>query len=830
MSEASEKFNFGKPQNLPGADMNIPNSIRDLQAIKPDSGHSMRIGAEARMQRPEDGNPEDEKLSQLDLERLFATERSTNLSAASRFVDKLSKYEEDGREENLRSAERAYTDMISECLEEIDDLYVKDVEQRKNAYPYDHRQAEYAVEIVDRSISAFEKRGNKTMQREVLLTDARKDVEWMGAFLDTTVVQTASLPYYFDVVQQLHVLRESKYRKYLTAEMMEKTFAGKLPGIEQTQQHERDKQDYRIGIFIPKEYQEYDDSLIRPGEKVCVREIATRLQDRSFEVRMRLAAVSQVDFTKPNPETTTFMGDNLTPQELEFYKSIFWWKNPNKNEGQIMSPYITGNENDVREITSKIEAIMLTNASEVIKDIDPNDHAAISDLAHEVKEVALERQENWYTRGKKDILSQLAVVITKQGFLQDFSFMHSSEYCWQYVWKLDGGGRPIEIDKIDLGGIDTWSGDLPSLYWAQRKHRYDALSNSCTTFLPATDREMRTEVEKIPPTKMPEFPPDLIGHPDNYLKENWELLFGKSIDAQNQRKALGYKDLSDNISNKLKDWVFKWRTPFNNKFLGTDGKDYKLDIPFFIPPYLDIANYFKTISTEGKVNSGAKTIWEELVEGKKLSEVPWIKTKTQQHDRWMVDMEMASRYMTFLIEAVDSQKDTVLGLFSGDPGTLGPKELAKRIRLSFRDSQEGKPTEYEAGMIPLIIVLAAANKHNIFSSYAFRQITDEDRELNSCPAERFLMEMSYWKRALKWLPGDRPSKDGIVDMDYGNNLALIAEFYEAVILRIAKASSEEAKQLARENYQRTADRLNRLDVLQHGNSPLKINKDRLMTK
>ena len=821
---------FGQAHIMPGAEFHIPKSVKTISTISTPEKHvkkfvSLKEAPVNLLSADKEGEQE-----KLDLERLFSSEKQINPSAAARFVDKLQEYDKEGGEEKLKSAEKAYSQMFSDCLGTVGDIFDKSVDQFKNAYPYDHRQAEYSVELIKNTVSTLEKRRGVSAQREILLRDALKDVEWIEGFLRTTVVQTAPLGYYFDVVMQLQVLKEGRYRAYSTAESLEKTFANKLQGMELSDFHSDIKQQYKVGIFIPKEYKKGRDSLVSPEETVSVRELAVRMQDSSFESRMKLAAVSQVDFSKSNPEKTTFMGDNLTAEEVEFYRQLFWWKNPNKDEGQIMSPYITANEEHVREIKTKLEAILLTNAGERIKRISGMNQNQISELVKEVKAIALGRLDVWHNRENMDIVSQLSTIITRQGFLQDYSFMHASEYCWEYIWNTDDRGRIVSMNETDVGGIYTPSGDLASLGWARRQLSYDSQGNSAATILLASNRQQRTkEVKMLPPFEMPRYQPELEGHPDKYLKIWWNFLFSDDNSSQELRKKLGYGEMNKEVSDKLKEWAWVWKVPWSSTLLG-ETEEYDLEVPHFMPPKLDIANFFKAISTEGKLNNGDKSVWTQLVEGKKLSGIRWDKMGNQQHDRWLVDLDMASRFMKLFIEPADPQKDPILFAFSGDASTFAPKELAKRLRLAFRDSNEGKSTEYEVALLPLITVLAVAKKHGIFAAAAFERNTKEDKELNSSPIERFYADMAYWKRAFKWMAKDRPEKDEIKDMDYGNDLAMVAEFYEAVISRTAKASAEEAYVLANENYKKTAGNLNDMKEYFGGNILYTIPKKKSLEK
>ena len=743
-----------------------------------------------------------------------------------------------------------YTEMISESMGAIFDLYEKNVKSdEKNAYPYDYRTAEYMQQNIKQATTSLERRSEikNSKEAQVYISELKQDLIWLDSFLHTTVAQTASLPYKFDVIMWMQLLKEGRYCAFVTNDDMEALMSEGVPGTQLSQEQVTLKQAKKIGIAVPEEYTKNLDS---QGESLegkplvegptNLREMAVKMYASSFKLRMGLAAASQADFADANPETTTFKEQNFSKEELVFYKDLFW----DKDEGQFLTPYVTSKGDYTREYTTLLEAALIKNAHFRIKDIIalPNTllekTEMISNLTKEIKAEALTRRSNWRTRQEKDVVSMLATLIIQQGLLQDFAYGHSYRYCYEYQWDTDPvTGNPTVKKGVEMGGIYSLSGDFSSLGWARRKHVYDGMSNSCTKFLLPTSSNGRKETSMLSPFEMIHFDPTLSN--DEFLNEQWKFLFSNESKYVEERKSLGYKSLHPDVAEQLQRWAFKWETPYSDKFLldledrdGSTGEN--IVIPHLMPPALgNIANFWESISLDPKIklNKGAKSVFQELIEGKETYEIDWGRCETQAHSRWKVDMDMSSRYMNVLISAVDETKDPILGLFREGPGTFPAKELAKRIRLSMRDGSNFTSTDYEVALIPFFAVMACAEKYGIGGAYGWQQTTKEDQESGTTNADRFFTEMAYWKRALKWLPGDRPEKDKFDQrMNYGNTMALLAEFYEAIISRMHKASSEESFALAKQNLVKTTDRLNKFEHLNKGTFKFKIVKKKALFK
>lgn len=815
-------------------------SIEELKKAGP-SEEQMRQwqGPEWKSQPPDIrmqvGNGEEDKIKEIDLFRLLTGGREAQTSSG-RFGRLLKNYEEteDGekKEELNKEMGQMYGVLMGQCVGSISEVYDNTVDQKKNAYPYDHRGAQMTIEAVKEAFLVLgEEDWLKSKEARIWLKRAEADLDWLGAFLQTSVGLSASAPAYFDVVIQLQTLKQN--RAFITTEALERTFAKEISGMglsksnDPAANEEEIAKNKHIGVNVPEKYTESERNLIKKGEVVGLREVAIKMLDDSFKTRMRIAAVSQCDFLQKTPETTSFMGGNLTKDEVDFYRRILWRSKDEK--GQILSLHTASKAKDKRESDAHMEAILVTNANDRLNEISTlsgkEKEDKLSILVDDVKGEAARRISTWYKRKDEDLISGLAVLITREGLLQDFSLMTAYEYCWSYKWKVNEKGSPTEKDKVNIAGISSASGDIPSLYWARRAHEYDGNGNSRANQLLPTSRAERKRLKLYPPNRMPRYqdvyPNNLEKNPDPYLREQWNFVFSNDGGWKRERAGMGYKDIDPKVAEKLKNWAYIWRSPFNAKYVG--GADYEIEVPHFMPPGLEIANMLNAVTAQesGKITQGAKSIWKEMVEGKRLSEINWSEIDNQQIDRWLVDCEMSARFMRPLIEVVDPEKDSIVALLVGDPGTLGPKELAKRLRLTFRDSPEAPPTVYEIAMIPWFITLVCANKHGISGSGAWMISEKLDRETNMHAVDRFHRDMAFWKRALKWLPGDRPEGDSgaeydFKNLDYGNTMALLAEFYESILLRMAKASAEEALMLARDNYKKTTDRLNKAEIFSKG--------------
>ncbi|MDP2692110.1 MAG: hypothetical protein Q8O88_00545 [bacterium] len=822
------------------------------------------------LQKSSDGK---DNRDDFDLERLLAMggRGATNITAE--FGSALKNLEDGTDPEKMEKVKVLYTEMVNESMSAIFDLYDKNVKSdEKNAYPYDYRQAEFMQQNIKQAVTSLERltEVKKSPESQVFIAELKQDLMWLDSFLHTTVAQSASLPYKFDIVMQMQLLKEGRYCAFVTNDDMEALMSDELPVTKLTNEQEKLKVDKKIGIAIPEEYVNNIDENgdIKEGKPLVegptsLREMAIKMYAASFKLRMNLAATSQADFASDKPETTTFKGQNLSKHELQFYKDLFWrWKDdpdPEKREGQFLTPYVTSKGDFTRDYTTLLEAAIIKNAHFRLKEIvgsvdnDATKTLKIGNLTKEVKAEGLSRMSSWRTRQDKDMVSMLATVITQQGLLQDFAYGHSYNYCYEYQWNTDGSGNPTTKKDVDMGGIYSMSGDFPSLGFARRKHVYDGMGNSCTKFLLPTSSHGRAEASMLSPFEMPgytsfvmelqadgtkkekelDMPIEIQNSDDEFLKEQWKFLFSNEKKYVDERKAMGYESLHPDIARQLKKWAFKWKTPWTSDNLGEDKK-YEIEVPHLMPPALgNIANFWDSITLDKKLNFGGKSIFQELIEGKETYEIDWKKCETQAQSRWKVDLDMASRYMRVLIEPVDAEKDPILGLFHAGPSTFALKELAKRLRLSMRDSDEAPSTAHEIALIPFMVVMACAEKHGIGGAYAWDATTKEDMDNLTSNADRFFNEMAYWKRALKWLPGDRAEKDKFNKKDkdgnliepelkYGNEMALIAEFYEATISRVMKSSSEESWKLARKNLINTAARLNKFGHLNNDSNHFKF--------
>lgn len=728
------------------------------------------------------------------------------------------------------SLQEKYNTMQEQSISVVNDLFTISVDQKKNAYPYDHRTAELTIRtILETSQTLQEEEWASDPELAPWLKRMERDATWMAGLLQVSVGQSASAPYYFDVVMQLQVLKE-RYKAFITSEDLKNMHAKELPGLDFDNNEQKITDEKGIGLKVNEKYRTPIDpnnpaspekaKLFADNESVGLRELGIKMIDSSFAMRMKIAAVSQADLTIPDGDKETFMGENLKPDEISFYRSLLLRKN-SKGEYYILSPHIASKDNEKKESIAYLEALLLTNAEKrlnsIIENNPENKKDLISELVGEVKQEAIRRITNWKSRDKGDMVSQVASLVTRQGLYEDYAFLNVYKYCWEYVWKVDADGR-FKKEKIETAGIYSNSGDAYSLYYMRRAAQYDRQSNSRTQLLLPTSKSGRKELDLLPYDKMPEYKPE--GDRDRFLAEQWNFVFGTDPASQKTRKDMGYTDIPEKVADKLKKWAVTWKTPYLSKYV-EDGTDYELVIPHLMPPGLDIACFLDALpASETKLNAGGKSVWQSMVEGTRFSEVNWDIQENLPVDRWYVDLDMASRYMNVLIGVFDKEKDPIMGLIEEGPSTLAPKEFAKRLRLSFRDSSKGYPEEYEMAFIPFIVTLSCLEKYNLSSAEAWYQLDKN----NKTSVEEFLLEISKWQRAFKWLPSDRPSgallskdKDGKdVDWNYGNTMALLTEFYSGVLLRMAKSSAEESAQMASKNYKNSVNRMNDMPFIGKG--------------
>lgn len=839
------KFQIGGPEKLsvdlkmqlggPEDDRNIMDLIRAMTGRAATSGlekfsHNLQEGVTVKKAVKE---IEDEWASRPPLPREYDE------------WEKLKKREAENTPEKLR---QRYGDMMEQQIGVVDDIFRISIDQKKNAYPYDHRTAELTVRTVIETAQALQKEEwAQDPEAQVWLKRMEKDASWMADLLQVTVAESAEAPFYFDVMLQIQTLKDH-YRAAVTSENLQGLNATNLPGFEFSATETTLIKGKGIGLAIPDKYKKPEIDLTK-GETLGLRELGIKMRDESFSIRMKMAAVSQADLIAANPEKTTFMGNNLRREELDFYKELLWFHE--KGKGFIRAPHMISKDDEKKEMAAKLEAMLVTNANERLKDImagnlgaSPDKASAISELVKSVKAEAVARLSNWRTRGK-DIVSSLAVLTTRQGLYEDFALLHVYRYCWQFIWNTDQWGKVLSKSGVDTSGIYSYSGDAYSLHYMKRAVQYDRLGNSRTQFLLPTSRGGRAEVDLLRYDQMPHFNPNEVcldgnnvpNNVDRFLQEQWNLLFDTDPASKAARKALGYEDIQEDVAKKLMEWATKWRVPFSSKYV-EEGTDYELVVPHFMPPGLDVANFLEAITTgDVKLNKGGKTVWQELVEGTKLSGINWQKLENLPLDRWYVDLDMSSRYMKILIEVFEKEKDPFYSLVAGEPSTLGPKELAKRLRLTFRDSGQGGPEEYEIAFIPFFVTMACAAKYGLDSAEAWN--VPADARANTTAVENFLLEMSVWQRAFKWLPSDRPKDAGLtsynpkrsdsggkeLEWNYGNTMALMAEFYVSVLLRVKKSSAEESRLMTVANYEKTAKRLNKMPFIGTGSLKKKVDEN-----
>jgi hypothetical protein len=773
-----------------------------------------------------------------------------------RIPERSSDPEKLDKEKLRKELQESYEESLSQALGVNEQIFDLLVDRNHSAYPYYNSSGESFYTAVQSRLDEAKNAEQfvEGSESAIRLKRFQRDMEWAQSSFRASVALSASSPAYFDVVLQLQTLKQQ--REIVLTDDFESIYADKLPGLEFGTTPVGDQGDTeisiveknKIGIRVPEKYtEEYGFPKEMAEGKVGLRELAVKLQDDCMAWRMRVAAASQFDYSKPPSEKSSFMGTKLKDEERQLINLVLG-ESSEKDGIQtftVFGPCSADAKSKVqKKISAAFQALLRTNAFDRTQQIikGGGDSVAktesIKNLSIEVNELSQKIQDNWKAKENDDPVARLSKLVTRMGYLQDYSLLTSHDYCWSFIWERNNKGdatadeKEWHVKKLEIGGINGPSGDAWSLNWARRKHVYDQNGNSSASEMLPTDREGRKEVSTLPLNEMPKYI-DLYGenlenHPDEYLVRQWNFLFSDEPKWKAERAAMGFSDIPPSVKDKLKEWAFVWKTCYNAKFVG-DG-DYKIEIPHFVAPDLPVANMWNTISTEKdetekaiKIIHGGKSVWQDLIDGGKMSKIKWDEIDQKEVDRWLVDCDMASRYMRIFIEVVDKERDPMLSELAGHPGTGALKELAKRIRLSLRDSPESPPTVQEVAIIPWIITLVTANKYNISAPQGW-MTNPEDKSISKYPVDRFREEMAAWKRAFRWLPSDRPGLDSnkldqdfdYENLSYGDAMALIAEFYERLFLRMGKASAEEAVLLVQNNYKKSTENINKEEFFSKG--------------
>lgn len=798
---------------------------------------------------PDQPSAEDQARLAFELERqqskLFRTSSIESYCSGLEALNRpdITGEAKDKLREELR---RRYGEAMSQAIGINEQIFDALVDRNHSAYPYYNSPGEGFFSAVKAQLSEAREADWMAENSEawVWLKRLERDIEWAHASFRASVGFSASSPAYFDVILQLQTLKQQ--RECVLTEDLEAMYAQELPGLEISPLFSEPgvseyqlAQTRKIGITVPDKYREqykFPDKLT--DGTAGYRELAIKLQDDRMAWQMRIAAASQFDYSKPYDEAS-FMGQGLKQEELYLIKLVLGEASVRNGieTSQVLNPFSADSNLGVqRRISSTIQALLQTNAFERTQQIANGGGSAetkmrqLDGLSTQVKELAKSIQRRRNVKEKNDPVARLSRLVTKMGYLQDYSLLTSSCYCWSYVWERNTNpGASAEekkwrVKKLEIGGINGPSGDAWSLSWARRKHNYDQNNNASASELLPTSKTGRKDVKKLPLNEMPKYldiyGENLNGHPDSYLVEKWKFLFSNENRYKAKRKELGYADIPHSVRRQLMKWAFIWKTPYNAKDLGGEEGDYEIEIPHFFPPSLPIANMWNTLTVEDdkKITHGGKSIWEQLIHGEKMSKIDWTKLDQKAVERWLVDCDMSSRWMKVLIEVIDISRDPTFAQIAEGTSTLGPKELAKRIRLALRDSPDSPPTVYEQAMIPWIVTLITANKYKISSAGGWLE-NPQDKIIGRLLVDHFKAEMALWKRSFKWLAADRPELDSssadedydYKDLEYGNTMALLAEFYERLLIRMGKSSVENSIRQAQQNYNKSVEVSNRED-------------------
>lgn len=714
-----------------------------------------------------------------------------------------------GKKEEIRERlGKEYEGMVS--MGESMNQSVLDLLFRTHApWPYQSRGEQYFFDGAMRDIQYTIDLDRVPQGEQAWVYRASADLEQQYANLKLLLATGGSVGGYYDVIRQLQALTAME-RYHATGEDFISAFGKEDPGL---------------SIDITDVAKEKLTGEAKEG----LRKEVIRKQDDWRLWSMAIVAVAQWDCDAP-PGEETFMRTTvegskppvLSEKKARFIRLLFGSLNERgidsekfaKDEGlkEKEDPWV---EYKGKKLPQKIQnwystddrvqtrRSYLAKAFEILSfrfepsreglwdRLDTLSDDEIYEWAKYIKGNAVKRLETWKSPFKS-LETRVSERVVSSTIMFDLAFMAAGHLGWHFEYKIDDKGNVVR--KLESGGIYKAWDVMSGVYWALRKHRYDAEWKSATQFLPPTAHASRKEWY----INRPGWAPDIheyIGSEDRPVKDKiaraiWDFVFspdfsraravflaGKNPAQGKVEEILGEKkaDLDPAISEFLRKNAWAWVTPFEDQ----PGSKQLLALPMFFPHTLDILNLWYYL----KEKKGGPSIWENLnKEGKKLSAIEWDKTNFEPLDRYWVSMHMLFRYLRILIDPFEAEKDPSIQAFFVNISTTSEKELAKRLILTFRDFPD-ETIPMVASLLPYAVVQHTANKRGIFGGTQAR-----DPEVIS----NFVDEIGRWIQAFKYLPNYYPDEGALEKPKFqnlGNDMAILAGAYMLWFLRIGQAAS-----------------------------------------
>lgn len=588
-------------------------------------------------------------------------------------------------------------------LRTVKGLSDKYLHRMMNPFPYDTRYPE--IQITNDNES-FEEVGMEVEGREadVWLDRLTSDNIWAGANLEFLATAGPVVQFYYDGKKMLRVLTNSQ-RNILGTKQFLELYKSSLPGL-----------------IVEGEDKE---ALLTGEAKEGLRKKATKFQDESMFWRMAVASLSQENPNyrpKPGePETGPLI--RLSSPEKEFLGELFYQPGEGEEEEWSAVPWVDirgeklpkttlnfygmGGSSDVLRdrYLLLMEGLLVTNAYEELEKLQHEapsgeqavDTTSLQSLIQKVKDYYTQRKNSYYSR-KRSFDSRVAETVVKTGMSIDYGLMMSSAMGWR--WNL-------KDQKTELGGPHTSLDVSTVIAYTRHEIEYDAKGRIRTYFLPPSDPQIRSDIEKYPPGWGPEITDYIKTSPG--VSKAMEILTLFKKDRGEFDVVLKGLEINKEYKQVFEEMAWAWITPFKDR----NGE--KLVVPMFMPTRVLTPNYFDSVKTGSK---DKETVWGRLARREKLSEIDWQKIGYLEYDNWTVSMEMMGRWLSLMIGPADERD---IATYFENPKNVG--ELLKRVDLGGRhekrfatvggETKEVPRQVYEVTIIPQMIAYYTAYKLGI---------------------------------------------------------------------------------------------------------------------
>lgn len=728
---------FGGPESLFG---NLRRKVKELG--KPRSRKLDEISERLQRAKPEDKDELSERLEEARSER---------------------------KAEIRKELGELYEGILHEGFEELGELETM-LFRLHNPYPYDSRWGLQFFERLRRNINSSLRDKETGEEGKNWLRSLKEDVLWGESLFHLEEAMGPSFMFYYDGELQMRVLRTVHSKA--TATDFRRVYAENLKGLGLGQK-ERDT----FG------------SLEQLG-KESLRQLAVRYNRDNLFWRFAAASAQQWDYDKPPPKPGDTVGSNertqmyLEARELEFIYLVFGEGERINYKGHLI-PQKTLNfynmdsdEQTMETYYARMQALLLVDAK---RRLDGGEE--ISALAAEVKGVASGIEEELDALDEAELKQRLAQTVTKSGIILDWGTMACGELGWGWKYKKNEKG---EYERTsDTGGVYN-AFDVPTvMYWMRHNIDYDANSERRSSLIPPSVGHAKIPEQGVSPrSEWPKHPPDwrpsveaammidpLLRQEIERLRTNYyadaklrpltspEVTFGK-LDP----KVLAY--IEKNI------WAFT--VPFYNDFT---KKDYFISLPMFFPPDVREINFWRVVSLTDKGRTGPSAM-DQFFAREDIAKLAWERMPMHRWDYINVNKDMMKQFLGLMVgpHEYDRDKQAEFDKFFEKPSGKSLKELAKRIRLSYRGGSVDMGVQ-EPAMIADLVVAGTSVRHGLLGPDFWN---DEKEQI------AWRDDIAEWMNEALNLPGSKADVE-----NYGHSIALLIYVKAKLYWRLGLAASHQ---------------------------------------